>query len=63
MKAVKLKHAPPNFWKISQITSEELFRTAQTGDILLFTSKHLKGQLIRTATGSKYDHVAVLIKY
>ena len=55
--------APHNFWKISQITNQELINTAQTGDILLFTGLQIKAQLIRSFTGSKYDHVGMIIKY
>lgn len=59
----KASLAPNNFWKINHITNDELINTAQTGDILLFTGMQLKASLIRGLTGSKYDHVAMLIKY
>jgi len=52
-----------NFWKICHITSEELVNNAQTGDILLFTGTQMSASLLRGLTGSKYDHVAMLVKY
>lgn len=36
---------------------------AQTGDILLFTGKQMQDAIIRGVTGSKFDHVGMLIKY
>ena len=36
---------------------------AQTGDILLFTGKTMQDSIIRGITGSKYDHVGMLVKY
>ena len=35
---------------------------AQTGDVVLFTSKDMGSAIIRSLTGSEYDHVGVLIK-
>lgn len=35
--------APANFWKLGQVTNAELLASAETGDILLFTSNHFKG--------------------
>ena len=58
-----LPQAPINFWKVCRISSTELLENAQTGDILLFTGKQLQDSLIRGVTGSKYDHVGMLIKY
>mmetsp|Transcript_27311 Transcript_27311/g.33969 ORF Transcript_27311/g.33969 Transcript_27311/m.33969 type:complete len:101 (-) Transcript_27311:553-855(-) len=55
--------APSNFWKVCRITSQELMQNAQTGDILLFTGKTMQDSIIRGITGSKYDHVGMLVKY
>lgn len=55
--------APRNFWKVCRISSTELIQNAQTGDILLFTGKTVQDSLIRGVTGSKYDHVGMLVKY
>lgn len=38
-------------------------QVAETGDIVLFTGKTLADKMLRGVTGSKYDHVGVLIKY
>ena len=55
--------APRNFWKVCRISSQELMENAQTGDILLFTGKTMQDSIIRGITGSKYDHVGMLVKY
>jgi len=34
-----------------------------TGDLLLFKTKHPNAKLQRSFTGSSYDHVAILLKY
>ena len=52
-----------NFWKVCQISSSELLYSAKTGDILLFTGNSMQDRIIRTVTGSNYDHVGMLIKY
>eukprot|EP00828_Plagiopyla_frontata_P044263 TRINITY_DN7181_c0_g1_i1.p1 TRINITY_DN7181_c0_g1~~TRINITY_DN7181_c0_g1_i1.p1 ORF type:complete len:153 (-),score=16.69 TRINITY_DN7181_c0_g1_i1:8-466(-) len=44
---------------ITQLEVEEL---AQTGDILLFRTEHFGAKLQRAFTGSKYDHVAILMR-
>ena len=58
-----LSVAPVNFWKVCRISSSELLTSAMTGDILLFTGKQMQDRIIRTMTGSRYDHVGMLIKY
>jgi hypothetical protein len=35
---------------------------AETGDIVLFTGLDLASKMIRSVTGSKFDHVGILIK-
>ena len=55
--------APKNFWKVCRISSQELMENAQTGDILLFTGKTMQDSIIRGITGSKFDHVGMLVKY
>ena len=58
-----MNQAPVNFWKVCRISSPELLENAQTGDILLFTGKKMQDKLIRGVTGSRYDHVGMLVKY
>ena len=55
--------APVNFWKVCRISGQEFVETAETGDILLFTGKQLQDRIIRGVTGSKYDHVGMIVKY
>lgn len=38
-------------------------QNAQTGDLVLFTGVDMQARLIRGVTGSKYDHVGMLVKY
>jgi len=37
--------------------------TADTGDILLFRGSHFGSLLTRTFTWSKYDHIALILKF
>ena len=43
------------------ITERDLIATAQTGDLLLFTTNHSHAKMIRTITRSRYDHVAMVV--
>ena len=52
-----------NFWKYSYISEKQFRNEASTGDILLFQSKNLTAKLQRGLTGSKYDHVAMILRY
>eukprot|EP01017_Pseudomicrothorax_dubius_P031052 TRINITY_DN3923_c0_g2_i8.p1 TRINITY_DN3923_c0_g2~~TRINITY_DN3923_c0_g2_i8.p1 ORF type:complete len:270 (-),score=51.24 TRINITY_DN3923_c0_g2_i8:114-923(-) len=49
------------FWKFDRLSIKQLIKTAESGDILLFTSKQTHADMQRIFTGSKYDHVALLI--
>ena len=44
------------------ITKDELLRTCQTGDILLYNSKTFMGRVIEYCTGSLYSHVSMILK-
>ena len=59
----KPQKAPLNFWKVCHISNDEMVKTAQTGDIVLFTGKQMSAQILRGLINSNYDHVGVLVKY
>ena len=44
------------------ITNEDLFKTCQTGDILLYNSKTIMGRVIEYFTGSLYSHVSMILR-
>ncbi|CAG9322274.1 unnamed protein product [Blepharisma stoltei] len=56
----KPKH---KFWKTPRISEEKLKEDARTGDLLLFKSKSLKAKLKRGITRSKYDYIAMILKW
>lgn len=64
----KIKELPlhalgEKFWKYERV-SEYYFQTnACTGDILLFRSKDISSKIQRSITGSKYDHIALILCY
>lgn len=49
--------------KEDTLTEEEFKEFAETGDILLFSTDNVAAKLQRGLTGSKYDHVAMVIKF
>eukprot|EP00405_Crypthecodinium_cohnii_P010772 CAMPEP_0206426078 /NCGR_PEP_ID=MMETSP0324_2-20121206/4165_1 /ASSEMBLY_ACC=CAM_ASM_000836 /TAXON_ID=2866 /ORGANISM="Crypthecodinium cohnii, Strain Seligo" /LENGTH=520 /DNA_ID=CAMNT_0053890967 /DNA_START=82 /DNA_END=1641 /DNA_ORIENTATION=- len=50
------------WWKVKSITPGKFSLIARTGDILLFRSPGTLPQLIRTASGGRFDHVALLLR-
>ena len=44
------------------IEEDDFLKYAQTGDLILFQSSHVGGKLVRTATLSNYDHVAMIFR-
>ena len=44
------------------IEESDFLQYSQTGDLLLYSTRNLGGKLLRTATGSKYDHVSMIVK-
>lgn len=50
-------------WKFSSISEKQLFENAKTGDILLFKGNQFHNYITRAITWSKYDHVAMVIKF
>jgi hypothetical protein len=51
------------FWRWDRISNSQFKATASTGDILLFSGKNLAAKAQRFVTRSKYDHVALILKY
>ena len=52
-----------DFWKTAQISEKQFIDEADTFDILLFTCNTSGGKLIRTYSGSEYDHAAMVLKF
>ena len=48
--------------KPGRISNEEFLSQAQTGDILLFTGKDMASSLLRPMTGSRVDHVGLVVR-
>ena len=51
------------FWRWDRITNAHFQAVAATGDVLLFSGKNLAAKAQRFVTRSKYDHVALLLRY
>ncbi|OMJ70745.1 hypothetical protein SteCoe_31194 [Stentor coeruleus] len=51
------------FWRYARISNEKFSQEADIGDVLLFKSKNLSAKLQRGVTLSKYDHVAMLLRW
>lgn len=50
-------------WKYERISEDFFTNNTTTGDLLLFRSKGLSAKIQRGITGSKYDHVAIVLCY
>jgi hypothetical protein len=62
-KRPKLPMEKLKFWKFDRICEKTFLNTADTGDVLLFTTHNVGGQMQRFVTRSKFDHVAMVLKY
>lgn len=52
------------FYACSDTISERQFTSqAETGDILLFYTRHIGAQIQRVLTNSDFDHVAMVVKF
>lgn len=51
------------FWRWDRITNKHFTTLAATGDILLFSGRDWAAKAQRFVTRSKYDHVALLLRY
>lgn len=58
--AVAMKN---RFWKSPRISNDDFQNMACTGDLLLFQGKDVVSKMQRLVTNSKYDHVAIILKY
>ena len=52
-----------DFWKQEQITEKQFIDVADTFDILLFSCNTAAGKIIRTYSGSEFDHAAMVLRY
>mmetsp|Transcript_65235 Transcript_65235/g.187847 ORF Transcript_65235/g.187847 Transcript_65235/m.187847 type:complete len:495 (-) Transcript_65235:227-1711(-) len=50
------------WWKVTKITPAKFSLLAKTGDILLFRSPGAVPRLIRTTSGGRFDHVALVLR-
>lgn len=54
---------PLKFWKPNYISqTHQLLTNAETGDLVLFAGRDFGSALIRSLTGSSFDHVGVLVR-
>jgi hypothetical protein len=51
------------WWRIDRISEMQFLSQADTGDLLLFRSQGTPSKLQRALTQSKFDHVALIIRY
>ena len=63
IKEVPLVGIGEKFWKYERVSEYYFSSSTSTGDILLFRSKDLSSKIQRGLTGSKYDHVAMVLCY
>ncbi len=45
------------------ISERDFLSEAETGDILLFYTRHIGAQIQRVLTNSDFDHVAMVVKF
>lgn len=50
------------WWKVTRIAKAKFEQIARTGDLLLFTSPGTVPQFIRSASGGRFDHVALVLR-
>ena len=51
------------FWRQEQVSENQFIEMADTFDILLFKCNTAGGKIIRTYTGSEFDHAALVLKF
>lgn len=49
--------------KYTRLSNRQFLNSAQNGDVLLFRSKEITAKIQRKVTFSKYDHVAIILRY
>ena len=59
----RVQYDDQHFYKYKCITMDYFIKKAETGDLLLFTSKTFTSTMQRVVTGSEYDHVGVILRY
>lgn len=50
-------------WKFENIIESQFLEKADTGDMLLYESKNIGSQVIRSITNGLFDHVAMILKF
>jgi hypothetical protein len=50
-------------WKSDVFSEQQFIQESQTGDLLLFQGNMSGPMLIRTLTGSEFDHVAMILRF
>ena len=63
--STKISRFNPNekFWNNFSISESSFLKLAENGDLLLFRGKNFGSKLQRCLTRSKFDHVALVIKF
>lgn len=50
-------------WRFDNVSEKQFLEKADTGDLLLFKASNSSAGVIRTFTGSQFDHVAMILKF
>lgn len=50
------------FWKYPELSEEQMFAEAQTGDLLIFRGNQTSSQFVRSATRGHFDHIAIIVR-
>lgn len=53
----------PFYVESNTIAERQFLSEAQTGDILLFYTRHIGASIQRALTNSDFDHVAMLVRF
>ena len=50
-------------WKFDNVSEKQFIEKADTGDFLLFKANTGSAGVVRTFTGSNFDHVAMVLRF
>ena len=50
-------------WKFDNVSEKQFIEKADTGDFLLFKANNGSAGVVRTFTGSNFDHVAMVLRF
>ncbi|CAD8122161.1 unnamed protein product [Paramecium sonneborni] len=62
LKEIEKLHVRDIYFGLDFVREEEFLNWTETGDILLFETDHYMAKLQRGITGSKYDHVGMIVR-